>query len=50
MCTEHSNQNCCCEQPDKLTEKPEKCTEEQIRECHGDTKHHPCTDKKKKKE
>jgi DNA-binding transcriptional ArsR family regulator len=32
----------CCEQPTKLKEKPEKCTPEQIRECHGDTKEHPC--------
>jgi ArsR family transcriptional regulator len=33
----------CCQQPDKLKDKPENCTPEQIRECHGDTKDHPCT-------
>jgi hypothetical protein len=27
----------------KLMDKPENCTPEQIRECHGDTKEHPCT-------
>ena len=33
----------CCQQPEKLKDKPENCTPEQIRECHGDTKEHPCT-------
>ena len=33
----------CCEQPNNLKDKPENCTPEQIRECHGDTKEHPCT-------
>jgi DNA-binding transcriptional ArsR family regulator len=33
----------CCQQPNKLTDKPENCTLEQIKECHGDTKEHPCT-------
>ena len=32
----------CCQQPDKLKDKPEKCSPEQIRECHGDTSEHPC--------
>lgn len=32
----------CCEQPDKLKERPENCTQEQIRQCHGDTKEHLC--------
>ena len=32
----------CCQQPDKLKDKPENCTPEQIRECHGDDKDHPC--------
>ena len=32
----------CCGHPEKLKEKPEKCSEEQIKECHGDTKVHPC--------
>jgi len=33
----------CCQQPDKLKNKPENCTPEQIRQCHGETKEHPCT-------
>jgi ArsR family transcriptional regulator len=32
----------CCEHPEKLKEKSEECSEEQIKECHGDTKDHPC--------
>ena len=32
----------CCQQPEKLKDKPEKCTLEQIRDCHGDVKVHPC--------
>jgi hypothetical protein len=24
-------------------DKPENCTPAQIKECHGDTKEHPCT-------
>ena len=33
----------CCEQPIKLKDKPENCSPGQIKECHGDTKEHPCT-------
>ncbi|MBW1669001.1 MAG: winged helix-turn-helix transcriptional regulator [Deltaproteobacteria bacterium] len=32
----------CCEHPERLKGKPEECTPEQIRECHGDVKEHPC--------
>ncbi len=32
-----------CKYPERLKEKPEKCTPEQIKECHGETKEHPCT-------
>jgi ArsR family transcriptional regulator, arsenate/arsenite/antimonite-responsive transcriptional repressor len=32
----------CCGHPEKLKEKPEECTPEQIKECHGDTIDHPC--------
>lgn len=32
----------CCEKPEKLKDKPEKCTPEQIKECHGDEQNHPC--------
>jgi ArsR family transcriptional regulator len=35
----------CCQQPDRLKEKPEECTPEQIKECHGDEKNHPCAPK-----
>ena len=37
----------CCEKPVMLKEKPEKCTLEQIKKCHGDAKDHPCTTEKK---
>jgi len=37
MCTN------CCQQPEKLKDRPQDCTPEQIRECHGDTGDHPCT-------
>lgn len=38
---------CCCERPEKLKGKAEDCTPEQIRDCHGDEKNHPCTTEKK---
>ena len=41
---------CCCERPEKLKGKPEDCTPEQIRDCHGDVKKHPCTEEKKEQE
>jgi len=37
----------CCEHPEKLKGKPEECSEEQIKECHGDTRKHPCEAEKK---
>ena len=40
MCGE--KKGCCCEQPENLKSKPEDCTPEQIRKCHGDAKKHPC--------
>jgi ArsR family transcriptional regulator len=39
----------CCQQPDRLKGKTEECTPEQIRECHGDEKEHPCVPKKEEK-
>jgi hypothetical protein len=39
----------CCQKPDQLKGKPEACTPEQIRECHGDEKEHPCVPKKEEK-
>ncbi|MGM0651900.1 MAG: hypothetical protein ACQES4_03835 [Bacillota bacterium] len=37
----------CCEQPEKLKNKPETCTPKQIKECHGDNQEHPCECDKK---
>ena len=34
-----------CEKPEQLAGEPEECTPEQIRECHGDVKEHPCVAK-----
>lgn len=31
-----------CLYPEKLEGKPEECSEEQIRECHGEVEKHPC--------
>lgn len=39
----------CCLKPNKLKGKPQDCTPEQIKECHGDSKKHPCVQKKTKK-
>ncbi len=33
----------CCQQPIKLQDKPETCSPEKVRECHGDVKEHPCS-------
>lgn len=33
----------CCQKPEKLKDKPENCTPEQIKQCHGETGEHPCT-------
>jgi hypothetical protein len=38
---------CDCEHPEKLKDSPEKCTKEQIEECHGKQQDHPCTGPKK---
>jgi hypothetical protein len=38
-----------CQKPEALKGEPEECTPEQIRECHGDVKDHPCVDEEKKK-
>jgi hypothetical protein len=32
-----------CEKPENLKGKPEECSQEKIKECHGNTKDHPCT-------
>ena len=38
----------CCQQLEQLKGKPEECTPEQIKACHGDEKKHPCAPKKEK--
>ena len=38
--------DCKCQAPEKLKGKPEECTPEQIKECHGETADHPCDDEK----
>ena len=38
---------CCCERPEKLKGEPEEFTPEEIRQCHGDVKKHPCEAEKK---
>ena len=39
---------CCtddgCERPEQLEGKPEDCSPEQVRECHGETEEHSCED------
>lgn len=39
----------CCQKPEKLKNKPEQCSPEQIKECHGPAKKHPCTPTKQVK-
>jgi hypothetical protein len=46
MCDEKNK----CQQPEKLEEKPEECSPEQVEECHGDVKEHPCTEETEQKE
>ncbi|MBA2882193.1 hypothetical protein HNR65_002534 [Desulfosalsimonas propionicica] len=38
-----SQDNNCCQNPELLKNAPEKCTNEQIRICHGDVENHACT-------
>jgi hypothetical protein len=32
-----------CRKPETLKGKPGECSPEQIKECHGEVKEHPCT-------
>lgn len=32
-----------CQKPENLKDKPQSCSTEQIKKCHGDVKEHPCT-------
>ncbi len=38
-----------CQKPQELRGKPEQCSEEQIKKCHGEKGAHPCTQKEKSK-
>lgn len=31
-----------CQKPEELKGKPEECSPEQVKKCHGDVKEHPC--------
>ena len=35
-------ENSGCQKPENLKGRPEDCSPEQIRKCHGDVKEHPC--------
>ena len=38
MCGEEGK----CQKPENLKGKPEECSPEQIRKCHGEVEGHPC--------
>lgn len=42
MCCNEEQKN--CRKPENLTGKPEDCSPEQIRECHGEQENHPCVE------
>jgi len=35
-----------CQHPERLKGKPGECSPEQIKECHGEAKEHPCIKEK----
>lgn len=37
-----------CRKPEQLKGKPEECSPEQIQQCHGSEKTHPCVPSEKK--
>jgi hypothetical protein len=39
----------CCEKPENLKGKPEECSPEQVRKCHGPNGEHPCVPKPDRK-
>jgi len=39
-----------CQKPDNLEGKPEDCSPEQIRKCHGEAKEPPCVSDEDRKE
>ena len=38
----------CCQKPEQLKGEPQDCSPEQIKECHGPSKKHPCAAKNEK--
>jgi len=44
MCKPESRKG--CEHPEMLKGKPEECSPEQIKECHGEVVKHPCVEGK----
>jgi hypothetical protein len=46
MCGQKSK----CQKPENLKGKPEECTPEQIKKCHGDVRNHPCETKSSKRQ
>lgn len=45
MCNEETK----CEKPNELKRKPDECSPEQDKKCHGDVKEHPCVKPTKKR-
>jgi hypothetical protein len=37
-----------CQKPEELKGKPEECSTEQIKKCHGEAPEHPCLASQKK--
>lgn len=37
-------EKCQCQKPENLKTKPEDCSPQQIRKCHGDVEKHPCVE------
>ena len=39
----------CCQKPERLKGKPQDCSPNQIKKCHGNAKKHPCVPRKSTK-
>ncbi len=46
MCGENKK----CQKPKELKGKPEECSTEQVKKCHGDVSTHPCVKPDEKKD
>jgi len=47
MCCDEKTQ---CRKPEELKGKPEECSPEQIKKCHGNAKEHSCVEPAKAKQ